>query len=291
MTELEQPGRFQEALSDEESQSQSNSDSEYGDEQVTWIEWFCHLKGNEFLVEVDDEFAQDDFNLTYLNKEVAEYFEQDLYREALNMILDYDDDDDLSESRKPLIESAAQCLYGLIHARFLLTARGMALMFEKFNAYTYGSCPLLDCHAQNQAVLPIGISDIVGKSRAKVYCPRCKEMYAPKSSRLEQLDGAYFGTSFPHLFFLTYAHLKPSTVPRTYVPRIFGFRVSRHMKTAMRKAALDDVAAAQAGNPVNKAEELTPREEKESGEQDASARGDAKTAPAPAEQPAEQNAA
>ena len=31
--------------------------------------------GNEFFVEVDDDYVQDDFNLTYLSKELPEYYE------------------------------------------------------------------------------------------------------------------------------------------------------------------------------------------------------------------------
>lgn len=54
----------------------------------------------------------------------------------------------------------------------------------------------------------------------EVYCPHCREIYFPKSSKLEcrgseilppahfgGLDGAYFGTTFAHLFFLTYQQL------------------------------------------------------------------------------------
>lgn len=53
--------------------------------------------------------------------------------QALNVILDYDDQDDfVAEEEKPLVEQSAQRLYGLIHARFILTSRGMAAMFEKY---------------------------------------------------------------------------------------------------------------------------------------------------------------
>lgn len=39
------------------------------------------------------------------------------------------------------------------------------------------------------------------------------------------VDGAYFGTTFPHLFFMTYKGLVPNPPEKTFVPRVFGFRV------------------------------------------------------------------
>ena len=105
------------------------------DEEITWIEWFCHLKGNEFFVEVDEDYIQDDFNLTGLSTQVP------CYEDALNMILDFDDQDDhrLQDDQQPLVETAAQMLYGLIHARFILTSRGMAAMLESTTAMSMAS--------------------------------------------------------------------------------------------------------------------------------------------------------
>mmetsp|Transcript_12181 Transcript_12181/g.27662 ORF Transcript_12181/g.27662 Transcript_12181/m.27662 type:complete len:262 (-) Transcript_12181:97-882(-) len=201
------------------------------DEEITWIEWFCHLKGNEFFAEVDEDYIQDDFNLTGLSAQIP------YYEYALNMILDFDDQEDqLLEDQQPLIETAAQMLYGLIHARFILTSRGMAAMMEKYNAYVYGTCPNSFCAEHNQAVLPIGTSDLLRQSAAKVFCPSCREIYFPKSSRLECLDGAYFGTSFPHLFFLTYPQHVPQSLPPPFVPRIYGFRIHKSVKENLRKA-------------------------------------------------------
>jgi len=207
----------------------SSNDSDL-DEEITWIEWFCHLKGNEFFVEVDEDYIQDDFNLTGLSAQVP------YYEYALNMILDFDDQDDqLPDDQLPLVETAAQMLYGLIHARFILTSRGMAAMLDKYQAQVFGSCPLIQCKAWNGSVLPIGVSDRLRQSGAKVYCPHCREMYFPKSSRLECLDGAYFGTSFAHLFFLTYQHLVPQTTPMPYIPRIYGFKIHKDVKENLRK--------------------------------------------------------
>ena len=39
------------------------------------------------------------------------------------------------------------------------------------------------------------------------------------------VDGAYFGTTFPHLLLMTYPGLRPPKQQEAYVPRVFGFRL------------------------------------------------------------------
>jgi hypothetical protein len=42
-------------------------------------------------------------------------------------------------------------------------------------------------------------------------------------------DGAAFGTTFPHLFLMTFSNLVPDPLPpeSVYVPRVFGFRIHK----------------------------------------------------------------
>ena len=62
---------------------------------------------------------------------------------------------------------------------------------------------------QSQPLLPVGLTDVPYEKSVKLYCGRCEDIYSPKSSRHGSIDGAYFGTSFPHLLFLVYTNLIP----------------------------------------------------------------------------------
>ena len=113
-------------------------------------------------------------------------------------------------------------LYGLVHARFILSPRGLAMMREKFTQGTFGNCQRILC--DRQLILPIGLSEELSTSRVKVYCPRCQEVYVPRQKQLD-IDGAYFGTSFSNVLFKAYPDLYPKEGPLTYMPTIYGFKI------------------------------------------------------------------
>lgn len=80
--------------------------------------------GNEYFCEVDEEYIVDRFNLTGLNAEVPGY------SHALELITDTAADDDLNDEQRDQLETSARHLYGLIHARFIITSRGLAKMVQ-----------------------------------------------------------------------------------------------------------------------------------------------------------------
>ena len=179
----------------------------------------------------------------------------------------------------------ARVLYGLIHARYILTAQGLSDMVRrppvarirpflaqpffaraprllapdgtpparrcpsppdcrrrsltvcsraplsrsqkaKFKACEFGACPRTLC--EKQTVLPVGLSDSVslsGDNPMKLFCPRCRELYDHNVPGGNYIDGAFFGSTFPHLFLQTYGELRPQRCTRQYIPRVFGFKV------------------------------------------------------------------
>ncbi|KOB69793.1 Casein kinase 2 beta subunit [Operophtera brumata] len=165
-------------------------------EEVSWISWFCTLRGNEFFCEVDEDYINDKFNLTGLNEQVPHY------RQALDMILDLEPDDDLDDNpnQSDLVEQASEILYGLIHARYILTNRKIDWNMS-------------------------GLSDVPGEAMVKLYCPRCMDVYTPKSSRHHHTDGAYFGTGFPHMVFMVHPEYRPKRPASQFVPRLYGFKI------------------------------------------------------------------
>jgi casein kinase II subunit beta len=199
----------------------------------SWITSFCSLMGHEYFAEVSEDFIEDDFNLTGLQSQVP------MYKEALEMILDVEPEDDEEEDEeededddedvplgeeKPLgyrragdrkhmrvasdlsvIESSAELLYGLIHQRYITSRPGIQQMLEKYEVDHFGVCPRVNCNGCK--VLPVGRTDTPGQETVKLFCPSCYDIYTPPNSRFQSVDGAFFGTTFGCLFFMTFPEL------------------------------------------------------------------------------------
>jgi casein kinase II subunit beta len=129
-------------------------------------------------------------------------------------------------------------------------------MYEKYRTASFGRCPHVFC--QGQPVLPVGLSDLPRNYTVNVFCPRCHGLFFPKSTRQANIDGAYFGTTFPHLYLMTHPvrallfalttvtvqysqsnlltlrflppftrsqDMVPAKPTQNYVPRAYGFKI------------------------------------------------------------------
>lgn len=217
-----------------------NMSSDPEDDYVPWIQQFCEAFGHDYFVPVTQDFIEDDFNLTGLSLQVP------YYREALYTILDYqvetaeDNGGGGSGSlngkgkndlpNKALLSHSAELLYGLIHARYIVSKGGMTAMASKFERSEFGICPRYYCDGMH--LIPVGATDIPGQETVRLYCPCCNDIYLPLSLRYLNIDGAYFGTTFPGLLVKMFPEIENQCKLRinkvnqdNFGLRLFGFRI------------------------------------------------------------------
>jgi len=202
---------------DEDSESDSTSTAE-----IYWVNYFLAQQANNFLCRVEESYIVDTFNLYGLNQQFT------FYEQALELICDTLEDKNengYTEEELQLIRNEAVMLYGSIHARFITTIRGLQTMRIKYQNFSWGKCRHIYC--DDTPLLPVGLWDQKNKDSVKLFCPSCENIYEPSDPIYRNIDGAFFGTTFPHLFLLTYPSFKPKVkVVNRYVPRIYGFRIA-----------------------------------------------------------------
>ena len=235
LNEIKNEGLFEEeeGLVEDNENSGSSSSSDDGSnndkrfpvaEPTDWIHWFCKLKGNEYFVEVDEDFIKKEENLEGID--VKNYIKVILSeRKTKDFNLTQELLRDLQEIRD---------VYGFIHKRFINTPEGLGLIREKFINGIFGYCPRMLCN--KQVMLPVGLSEDIRYSQVKVFCPLCQEVYKPrdifygysdkKIIKFDLPDGVFFGTSFPQSFLMHFPDLDPRINNNMkYIPKLYGFRI------------------------------------------------------------------
>lgn len=219
--------------------NQITSDDDDDEEEYeieSWILEFLSAFGNDIFAEVSEDFIEDDFNLTGLSALVPHY------HEALEMILDLEPEYPISLPNVALIEKSAELLYGLIHARFIISRHGLNIMAQKYNQGSFGVCPRVLC--KGTKLLPTGLHDLPGNEKVRLYCPCCSDIYHPQPSRYTNIDGAFFGTSFVGLFLKTFPDVERDCAERRkkqFQLTLFGFRISEQSRSGPRMRWLRQV--------------------------------------------------
>lgn len=125
-------------------------------------------------------------------------------------------------------------------------------MRVKYHYSMFGICPRLLC--DKQEVVPIGLDEELSISRVKVYCPKCEDVYLPRIKFVD-IDGAYFGKSFPIIFFQTFPELIPDEAKKLYIPKIFGFKIFGMTGSKYENKAITDTKRGKDKRKTNKKSE------------------------------------
>ena len=204
------------------------------------VNLILHSNYGKFLCEIDKDFITDKFNLTGIPQEFV-YFEK-VYKILL--------------SDKPLAHTTdvneydfydLLTLYGLIHARYIISPSGLHRMRKKFLNRDFGSCPRYFCRKQH--LVPVGLSSTFNDNFPRVFCPNCEDVYDLEDKFYNRMDGSFYGPTFPMFFFLTYPELfssrnisvnlerasgNPARITNgkgeVYCPKIFGFKLFNKIK-------------------------------------------------------------
>ena len=247
---------------------------------VTWISWFCGLRGNEFFCEVDEDYIQDKFNLVSEFVMAAERnarcdsLPDRIKRTSSALSTSTGDDSRLGSgwwggqyryqcgwksyrsgrtSSRSSLRSVNRSSLSLSLSRWIrcplrshpcsihsneqwhcadvgeISKCGIRYLSEdllrkSIDATRKGSSRSIDIVA-TFLLVQIGLSELVGEAMVKLYCPKCMDVYHPRSSRHHHIDGAYFSTGFPHMLFMVHPEYRPKKPANQFVARLYGFKI------------------------------------------------------------------
>jgi len=183
------------------------------------IHHFCNRTEHSWYVSIDPEWAGDWFN----QHGISSLFDD--FDAAVELITDRHGEAwaSLADRRVYEIHYQAVRIYGMLHARWICQPRGMAQMKLKVDDGVFGQCPRFACHGTN--ALPMGETLTVRRHTAKLFCPRCRDIYRTPSG--VPVDGAHFGPAFPHMFLCEFTMFDKSAEFAPFEVRAFGFKVHR----------------------------------------------------------------
>jgi len=194
-----------------------------------WIDAFLATAAGRYFVRVDPNYMADTFNFFGIRQKISQHFR---YAMDLLRCTSYSPDrlpqDWPRDIDREAVHRAAVRLYGLLHARFLLTRgqkQGLDLMWEKYSRREFQECPRHFC--DRQICLPYGPHEELDRSVLRMFCPNCREVYVPEDPACNTIDGAFFGPSWVDLFIEAYAckGIIPAGAVKRPLVRLFGFKV------------------------------------------------------------------
>jgi hypothetical protein len=108
------------------------------------------------------------------------------------------------EGITPFQERAIR-LYGILHARFLLTMTALDQAREEYSRNKFSYCHQYSC--KSVTYLRYGQSDELNESILRLYYANCNKVYVADNSDFEVIDGAFFRPWWIHLFIYSFPEI------------------------------------------------------------------------------------
>ncbi|KAH0791363.1 Casein kinase II regulatory subunit family protein [Histomonas meleagridis] len=188
---------------------------------LPWVNQICRIQ--PWLVEVDLCFIT---SPKIVNAIVGDKM---LFKAAMEIITDRHNNKNFWDIKNPnflenlrTINLEAIRIYSLIHAKFIVTNKGLKLMKKKINSGIYGKCPRFLCKGNN--LIPFGKSSEPEQNQVELYCTSCNDGYRCEDKKGSKLDGSFFGPKFPKAYIRKYRTQKQNSC-ENIKPTIYGFRL------------------------------------------------------------------
>jgi casein kinase II subunit beta len=97
------------------------------------------------------------------------------------------------------------------------------MKIKSFKKRRFGTCPRFYC--KEAPLLPVGLSPFPNRHSAKLFCPRCADVYKPPADKI--VDGAHFGPAFPSVFLVNFPKYDGRKHFANGQRTVFGFRIHR----------------------------------------------------------------
>lgn len=185
---------------------------------IPWVQQFCSKRENNWYVVIEFRYLNDVFNYHGIKHHIPNFhLSHQMITDHHSKEWNYLSDEDVIE-----IHEQAKQLYGLIHARWVCSPRGLELMKRKVvEKNRYGFCPRHHCF--NAPLIPVGLSPEPNRHSAKLFCTCCADIYKPPEDK--RIDGAHFGPCLPAVFLVAYPeHDKRGKCERP-VQKFMGFKI------------------------------------------------------------------
>lgn len=177
-----------------------------------WLDDFLNTVRGSLFVRIDNDYLMSSSNYYDLKSHFCNFSSAvDLIRVGS------------SDKVDPSVEKEAMVIYGMLHARYLMTESGIQAMYAKYKKKEFQQCPRAFC--KGFRCLPYGLSEKVEQHSVRMFCPNCFDVYNAANTKFRCIDGAFFGSNYIHMFLEKYKNLVSNEPKRVYVPKIFGFKI------------------------------------------------------------------